>query len=352
MTFVIGVVERKQTLPILANVLVQAAGDTLIFITTDNQIEMSYIVEGVDLSHEFSFTVNARKLYDVAKVIVGNAMVCLSLEASTLKINGGQSEFALLTQPVNAFPRLRRAESATNVSLPILVVKSLCHKTFFSVSVQDFRTYLTGLSLKLEQNTLQAISSDGNRMSVAKQSLAGDADCSVDALLSRKTVNEIMKLPDVDAQFIFSDKQIEIVAENFVFCARLVDAVYPDYRLVLPKGEPVVFHVKQSALKEALVRVGVMSNDATGAVYFGFSKDQLRLQSCNREHETADETVLIDFDQGAIECVFKLDFVLDVLNAMPKSNLIKGEIFLDSKALLLSDAQDQQALYMLMTLKV
>jgi DNA polymerase-3 subunit beta len=349
-----GIIERRHTLPILSNVLIERAADALAFLATDIEIQIS-ARSGLAASGETrALTVGARKLVDILRALPEGAEVTLQQQDKRLLVKAGKSRFTLQTLPAEDFPRLARpAGEAARFTLGQKALRKQLALVQYAMAQQDIRYYLNGLLVVVEDRQLKLVATDGHRLAFA--SLRLDAELPrQEVIVPRKTVLELSKLlADSDdpvsielsaAQAAFSFGSVELVS-------KLVDGKFPDYTRVIPTQHKNRLQTEREPLRQALLRAAILSNEKFRGVRWVLADGSLKIVSSNAEQEEAHEELEVKYSGDALDIGFNVNYLLDVLNNVPG-----GEIecaFGDAaSSALISYAAEKDFKYVVMPMRI
>jgi DNA polymerase-3 subunit beta len=311
-----GVVERRHTLPILSNVLVELEGDQLTLTATDLELQVASRTQTPAAAGSYATTVSARKLQDILRALPEGSTVALDLQDRRLQIKAGKSRFSLQTLPAQDFPKLAPGGPASAVlELGQRELKQLFGLVQYAMAQQDIRYYLNGLLMSLSPAGLTVVATDGHRLALASLPLQIDLP-RLDVILPRKAVLELLKLfADADARTRVEIRENQ-VAFNFGridFVTKLVDGKFPDYQKVIPKGYGKRFVVDRHSLQQALLRAAILSNEKFRGVRWVLTENSLRIVSSNTEQEEAEEDLEIEYGGEPLDVGFNVGYLLDVL---------------------------------------
>ncbi len=315
---VTGIVERRHTLPILSNVLIEKKNENLTFMATDLEIQITTITNNNETTkNELAVTVAAKKLQDILRALPEKALVTLDLEDNRLQVKAGKSRFNLQTLPVEDFPKFPEStEQQARITLKQKELKNLLFLVQYAMAQQDIRYYLNGLLLLLEDNHLKAVATDGHRLSFAWVELESNQERR-EVILPRKAVLELAKqLNDSDDPVIVEilQNQIKFTFSNIVIVSKIVDGKFPDYNRVIPRGYQKYFEVNRGLLLQTLQRAAILSNEKFRGARIILTTDNLRIVCNNSEQEEAQEELEIKYEGGALDIGFNITYLLDVLN--------------------------------------
>jgi DNA polymerase-3 subunit beta len=349
-----GVVEKKQTLPILSNVLLSVKDNHLLLTGTDLEIELVGFVRLEAMTKDGAVTVSARKLFDICRALSDNSCIRLTVEKNSLIVRSGESSFTLNTLPAQDFPNLEDNEYPVQFSLKQSHLKSLLGKTYFAMGQQDVRHYLNGTYLDISQHTIKCVAADGHRLALS--SIQDESIGSVEArvILPRKSVLELIRLVGNDTEGTLSisigDHRIRVVSPDFIFTSKLINAQYPDYKRLIPKGTAIATGDRE-AIKHALTRASILSNEKFRGVRFQLEAGKLVITANNSDQEQAEEALLLDYAGKNIEIGFNVAYLLDIMSAI-SAKMIRC-IFTDSNSgVLIESADGDFGLYVVMPMRL
>ena len=314
--FVTGIVERRHTLPILSNVLIEVIDQSVHFLATDLEVQIKASAK-LDTPHKpGSLTVGAKKLQDILRALPPDADTALDTKENRLTVKAGKSRFALQTLAAADYPKIAEAkDSATEFSLPQREFKRVLGLVQFAMAVQDIRYYLNGVLLSTDGDTLRVVATDGHRLSMAQYKLA-EPVAKIDAILPRKTVLELIKLLDESDDPInltMHQNQVKFTFTGIEIVSKIVEGKFPDYTKVIPTGYTNHVSLNRVEFQSALQRAAILSNDKIRGVRLVFTKDSLSIICSNNEQEEAEESLPIPYDREALDIAFNIAYLLDVL---------------------------------------
>lgn len=315
---VAGVVERRQTLPILSNVLVRSNGSALELTGTDLEIEVVAAAK-VGTAEEGALTIPARKLFDICRALPGDAELEIKQEGERIVVRSGRSRFSLLTLPVVDFPAVEVGNWEVTFKLPEETLKRLLERTQFCMAHQDVRYYLNGLLLELEGARLRVVATDGHRMGLSEFVLAGAIDGERQVIVPRKGVVEMTRFLSntVDDTVVrVSNNHLQIGTGEVTLTAKLIDGRFPDYSQVIPATYQKAMRVDRAVLREALARAAILANEKYRGVRFSIEPGNLTITAHNPEQEEAQELVPIEYDGDEVEIGFNVNYVIDAINGL------------------------------------
>ena len=320
---VAGIVEKRHTLPILSNVLIEKHGDQLTLLATDIEIQIRTTTAGHIGGEDASITVAARKLQDILRALP-EGDVNLTLDDKRLTVKAGRSRFALQTLPAADYPCMNLPDGeATRFSVSQKVFKRQLAQVAYAMAQQDIRYYLNGLLLVATGNELRMVATDGHRLAYAASALEAEVPRS-EVILPRKTVMELAR------QLADSDDPLEVVVAGnqavFRFgpielVSKLIDGKFPDYERVIPQGYPTLLTFDRASLLATLSRVAILTTDKFRGVRLMLGDGSLKIVSTNAEQEEAQEELEVDYHGDALDIGFNVTYLLDVLNNVAQDKI-------------------------------
>ncbi|MDD5329092.1 MAG: DNA polymerase III subunit beta [Sulfuricella sp.] len=319
---VIGIVERRHTLPILSNVLIEKSAGSLSVVATDLEIQITATTESEIEVPDFAVTAAAKKLQDICRAFPETAQISLESDESRLQIKVGKSRFNLQTLPAIDFPKLvPSTESRSVITLGQKSLKNLLNHVQYAMAQQDIRYYLNGLLLVVEKGLLRVVTTDGHRLSMASFPL-DDAVENIqnqpqEVILPRKTITELIKLlhdTDEEVTIEIGQNQTRFSFANIVLVSKIVEGKFPDYNRVIPASYQNHVEIERATLLQALQRASILSNEKFRGVRLVLTQDSLRIICNNNEQEEAQEEIEISYAGDALDIGFNVNYLLDVLN--------------------------------------
>ncbi|MFP5398404.1 MAG: DNA polymerase III subunit beta [Gammaproteobacteria bacterium] len=325
---VAGIVERRHTLPILANVLLRKDGPTIEFTTSDLEIQVRTRAELGGDAGSFATTVGARKLIDILRSLPADQTVSLSSNQSKLTLQGGKSRFTLQTLPADDFPLVNEsADFGPAFSVPQATLKGLINQVHFAMAVHDIRYYLNGILFVAEGRALTLVATDGHRLALAQATLDGEIP-KQEVILPRKTVLELQRLlrdEDTPIEMRFANNQAKFQFSGMEFVTKLVEGKFPDYNRVIPKNHKNAVTLGRAPLLASLQRAAILTSEKFKGVRLNVEPGVLRIASSNAEQEEAKEELEIDYGGDAIEIGFNVTYLIDAL-ANIDAEMVKVEL--------------------------
>jgi DNA polymerase-3 subunit beta len=316
---VAGVVERRQTLPVLSNVLLVVEGQQLSLTGTDLEVELVGRVTLEDSAEPGEITVPARKLMDICKSLPNDALIDIRVDEQKLVVKAGRSRFTLSTLPANDFPTVEEGPGSLTFSLIQSKLRRLIERTSFAMAQQDVRYYLNGMLIEVQTGVLRAVATDGHRLAMCAMEAAIENTEKHQVIVPRKGILELARLlteQDGEVAIVLGQHHIRATTGEFTFTSKLVDGKFPDYERVLPRGGDKLVIGDRQALREAFSRTSILSNEKYRGIRLQLASGQLKIQANNPEQEEAEEEVAVDYNGGSLEIGFNVSYLLDVLGVM------------------------------------
>ncbi|HEC14988.1 MAG TPA: DNA polymerase III subunit beta [Sedimenticola sp.] len=317
-----GVVERRQTLPILSNVLIRVEKGELTITATDLEVELKSRTR-VDSDLDQEFTLPARKLIDICKALPENSEIDINLEGERATLRAGRSRFTLSTLPAQDFPAIESSISRERFSLPEKLLKRLIEKTQFAMAQQDVRYYLNGMLLELKEGKIRTVATDGHRLALSEAPFETASE--IEVILPRKAVVELGRLltdSENEVRVEVSSNHARMDIGNLSFTTKLIDGKYPDYRGVLPRSTDNRLEADRDELKQALQRTSILSNEKYRGIRFKAGRNVLELLAHNPEQEEAEEEIEVHYEGDELVIGFNVGYLIDVLSVIPTDKVL------------------------------
>jgi DNA polymerase-3 subunit beta len=350
-----GAVERRQTLPVLANVLLQVENGLLSITGTDLEVEM---VARVSLEGDYQpgeITVPAKKLVDIVKTLNHDDKIQFELVENKVKLTAGKSRFTLSTLPASEYPNLEESIGLVDIKLNVSELTRVIAATQFAMAQQDVRYYLNGMLFDFNTNQqLVAVATDGHRLALSSTPLVNEVAERHQAIVPRKGVlelNRFLSSVDEEVQLQLSSNHIKASSDHFSFTSKLVDGKYPDYEKVLPRGGDKLVVADRNNLREALQKAAILSNEKFRGVRFNLESGLVRIHSNNPEQEEAELEIEVDYNGSELEIGFNVNYMLDVLNTLHADN-VKLTFTDANSSLLVEEVDGSSSVYVIMPMRL
>ena len=319
-----GIVERRHTLPILANVLIEKRGDAVTFLATDLEIQITHASPEAIAGPDFRLTTSAKKLSDILRAIPDKTTVTFDHDETRLTLKAGKSRFNLQTLPAEDFPLLSVShDAAATLTLAQKDFKALLAKVQYAMAVQDIRYYLNGLLFVTDGNLLKLVATDGHRLAYAQLPLEAEQP-KAEVILPRKTITELMKLLADSDDTITIDlmaNQVRFTFGGTVIVSKVVDGKFPDYNRVIPLDNDKIFLIERQQFQQALGRAAILANEKFRGVRLAIQPGKMSIQCNNSEQEEAEEELEIAYQGGSLEIGFNIAYLQDVLASLSVDTL-------------------------------
>jgi DNA polymerase-3 subunit beta len=349
---VIGVVERRQTMPILANVLLVAKDGEVSVTATDLEVELVANAD-VQVDSPGEVTVPGRKLLDICRALPDDAQIAISQSGEKLSIKSGRSKFSLTTLPAAEFPTVEDISGGKSVAVSQEVLARLLDKTHFSMAQQDVRYYLNGLLLETGGKVLRAVATDGHRLALCEVEVDGGDAPEQQVIVPRKGVLELQRLMsgEGDLTIELGTNHIRIQLEGIRFTSKLIDGRFPEYDRVIPQDTSNAMSADRGLFKSALQRTAILSNEKYRGIRLIIRDNNMVLQAHNPEQEEAEEELEIEYDGDEIEIGFNVNYLLDALGAI-ESEQIKLALVDGNSSCLLTEPGKDDCKYVVMPMRL
>lgn len=349
-----GAVERRHTLPILSNLLLQIEGDRLRLTGTDLEVELVSSVAVNAAGGDGAVTVPAKKLVDIVRSLPEDSNIEFSAEEDKAFVRSGRSKFKLSTLPADDFPNIDDWTSDINFVSDQVVLKRLMEKTHFSMANQDVRYYLNGMLFETDNGMLRSVATDGHRLAMSSCAVEQPGLAQKQVIVPRKGVVELLRLlgeEEAEVSVAIGNNHIRIESETIVFTSKLVDGRFPDYRRVLPSGGDKIVVADRDLLRQAFGRASILSNEKFRGVRLNLASGELCITATNPEQEQAEEVIEVDYQGEELEIGFNVSYLLDVLNNVD-DNEIRFTLADSNSSALIEPNHDDSCCYVVMPMRL
>ncbi len=339
---VIGVVERRQTMPILSNVLLVAREGELLVTATDLEVELVASAE-VAVETGGEITVSGRKLLDICKALPDGSDIDISLSGEKLVVRSGRSKFSLVTLPAAEFPSVEDIKAGQTIKVSQEVLGRLIEKTHFSMAQQDVRYYLNGMLLETGGKHLRAVATDGHRLALYEAEIDGAALDEQQVIVPRKGVLELQRLLDGDGtlNIELGANHVRIQLKGIRFTSKLIDGRFPEYDRVIPKESSNELKADKASLRSALQRTAILSNEKYRGIRLIIRDSGVVIQAHNPEQEEAEEELEVTYSGEDIEIGFNVNYLLDALGAVDGDEVTLSVLDSNSSCLIRQPGSDE-----------
>lgn len=349
---VMGVVERRQTMPILANVLLVARNGRLSATATDLEVELVASAD-VDIAQEGELTVPGRKLLDICKALPSGAKVTFSQKAERLLVQSGKSRFNLTTLAAAEFPTVEDIDATDSIQVTQENMARLLDKTQFAMAQQDVRYYLNGLLLETSKKSLRGVATDGHRLAMSETELVSGDAASKQVIVPRKGVIELQRLLSGEGEITlqFGSNHIRAQIGDIRFTSKLIDGRFPDYDRVIPKKANNILTADREALRQALNRAAILSNEKYRGIRLEVKDSGVVIQAHNPDQEEAQEELEVQYSGDDIEIGFNVNYLLDALAAIESAE-VRLALTDSNSSCLLKDITREESCYVVMPMRL
>jgi len=350
---IIGAVEKRQTMPALSNVLIRTTENSLMLTATDLEIELVSQI-GIIVDEPGEITVPARKLLDICKSLANEAFIKFSVTDKKALVQSGRSRFSLTTLAAKDFPALDAINSIYEFEIPQKTLRDIIDKTAFAMAQQDVRYYLNGLMLEVSSNYLRAVATDGHRLAYCEKVTNADIADIKQVILPRKGVLELVRLlgdTENSVKVILGSNHLQVEFDGLRLTSKLIDGRFPDYNRVMPTDGHNVITVDRDQLRQALMRVSILSNEKYRGIRLILEKNLIKLQAQNPDQEEADIEQEVDYAGDNIEIGFNVNYMLDVLN-VTNSAMVKASLKDSNSSFLLTYPDQTDCKYVIMPMRL
>ncbi len=350
-----GVVEKKQTMPVLSNILMVADQGELRLTGTNMEVELVCRIEQVDLQVPGQITVPARKLSDICRSLSDQAVLELSVEGDRLHVRSGKSHFTLSTLPAEHFPNIEESPQGVSLTLPQADFKKMLEATSFAMAQQDVRYYLNGMLLEMNATSIRSVATDGHRLAMSSIDVEGATfDGSRQVIVPRKGILELTRLlTDADGtiQISFSDSHVRSEVGSYTFTSKLIEGKFPDYNRVIPRGGDKIVIADRVELKNMFMRAGILSHENIRGVRLQLSDSQLQVFANNPEHEQAEDSLSVAYHGESLQIGFNVGYLIDVMGVI-SSEQVKITLSNPNASALIESTEESNSLYVVMPMRL
>ncbi len=320
---VIGVVERRQTMPVLSNVLIAVRNDQLSITGTDLEVEL-VASSSVTVQQPGEITVPGRKLLDICRALPEDTKIAFSTEGDRVTLRGGKSRFTLSSLPATEFPVVEEINEQQALTISQGELRRLIDKTQFSMAQQDVRYYLNGLLLETDGKLLRAVATDGHRLALCEATLESKAKTNQQVILPRKGVLELQRIlgGDGTVELSIGSNHVRAQIGDVRFTSKLIDGRFPEYGRVIPANPGRMVEADRDALRQALQRTAILSNEKYRGIRLNLKQDLITIQAHNPEQEEAEDQLEVSYSGDPIEIGFNVNYLLDALGAVDSDKVI------------------------------
>ena len=353
LSHIYSVVEKRNTIPILSNTVIEALDGHIAFTATDMEIDIVEKIQSSTISNG-KLTVSAHTLYDIVRKLPDGSEIIVSANENNLILSCGKSEFMLPTLPFDDYPIMTEISGGKSFSISSVDLQNIIDNTKFAISLEETRYYLNGIFLHQNDNLLRAVATDGHRLAQAEINLPTGAEGMPSIIIPRKTVGELRKLLDdteADIPITVSSNKIKFSINNCTLTSKLIDGSFPDYQRVIPKGNTKNLVISTKEFKEAVDRVSTISIEKSRAVKLSLSKNNLILKVNSHDSGNASEEMEVSFEYDSMEIGFNSKYLLDIALQIQGKD-IQFSLSDSSSPALITDPEQEGIIFVLMPMRV
>lgn len=348
-----GIVEKRNTMPILANILIDVSENEVEMIGTDLEVGLKTHFPA-QVEETGAVTVSGKKLFEIVKSLVDEKLVTFQeKEDSMMEVTAGESEFRILCLPKEDYPQVPEPKFEKKIILPLDLVKEMIDRVYYAIT-QEHRYYLSGALMVLKDKSIELVSTDGHRLAYTSKSLDDvKLDEQIRVIVAKKTLSELRKIEDEKVEFDLDESNLFFKVKNRTLISRIIEGKFPHFEEVIPKDNPNVLTVSREEIMNAIRRVSLLSSERSKGIKFNIEKNEIRLFSSNPEIGEARDKLDVDYDAQDLEIGFNSQYILDFLSVV-KSENIRFELKDENNAALLKPEveEDVNFIYVLMPMKI
>lgn len=348
-----GIVEKRNTMPILANILVEVSGDVVHLTGTDLEVGLKTYFPA-EIVEQGSITVSGKKLFEIVKSLEEEKAIEFKETGDLLmEIVSGDSQFKVLCLPKEDFPQVPEARFEKNIVLPLSTIQEMIDRVYYAIAHEQ-RYYLNGALMIIKDNTVELVSTDGHRLSYTMKSMENiKIEEEIRGIISKKTLSELRKIEDEEVEFDLDENNLFFKVKNRTLISRIIEGKFPNFEAVIPKDNPYAVCLPREELTDAIRRVALLSTERSKGIKFYIEKTKMRLFSSNPEIGEAKDKVDVDYDGEDLEIGFNSQYILDFLTTF-KTEKVRFELKDENSAVLMRPEieDDIKYLYVLMPMKI
>jgi DNA polymerase-3 subunit beta len=347
-----GIVEKRNTMPILANIVINVEGDEIELVGTDLEVGMKTKFRA-DIKVPGAVTVNGKKIFEIVRALPEGQTVYLEKKDETLEIRSGESEFKILCLPKEDYPQVPDPKFEKNIVFPLSGFKDMIDRVYYAIT-QEQRYYLNGALLSMKTRSLELVSTDGHRLSYAGKTIEDlkvEKDASV--IVAKKTLSELRKLDEETMEFDYDDNNLFFKVGARTIISRIIESKFPNYEAVIPKDNPNLITLSREELAGAIRRVALLSAERSKGIKFSIEKNEIRMFSSNPEIGEARDRLSVTYQGKPVEIGFNAQYLLDFLLSV-ETEQVTFEIKDENSAVLLRPEGEEgiKNIYVLMPMKI
>ncbi|GJL83523.1 MAG: DNA polymerase III subunit beta [marine bacterium B5-7] len=353
LSLVTSVVERRQTLPILSNLLIRLKDGLLIITGTDLEVEISFRIDGVK-GENGECTITARKFHEICRSLADDSIIKLRVDGPNAHIQSGRSRFKLQTLPADDFPTLDTRDWEERVKIPEQDLRSLLEATAFSMAQQDVRYFLNGVLLELRDDTLRAVATDGHRLSKSEISLNGSGLKHRQSIVPRKAVLEMMRFLEEEKRELtleLNPNHVRLSNDSSTLTTKLIDGRFPDYETVMSQTLSISLAVNRLELMDVLTRTAILTNEKFRGIRVHLNTNLLTVTAHNPEQEEASDEIPLEYDGAELDIGFNVNYLIDALKAVSTTE-IDLRLQDSNSGCVIREPKNDKTLYLVMPMRL
>ncbi|MEW4983749.1 MAG: DNA polymerase III subunit beta [Cycloclasticus sp.] len=350
---VFGVIERRQTLPILSNVYLSITDGRLKFTGTDLEVQVSS-ESAINSNEIFNTTIPARKLLDICRSLPDDSDINMSFDQNVLVIKSGKSRFTLRTLSADEYPLFDESNYINQITISQEVLAKAFSKTIFCMAQQDVRYYLNGLMMEVVDGELQTVASDGHRLALSKNKIDNESQSISQIIIPRKAAQELLRLIDKfegAVELKVAKNNIKFTLGDVQLNAKLIDGRFPDFKNVVPEESKHSFTIDKLSFKSALSRVSILSNEKYKGIRLDLSNQLMTINANNPEQDEAEEEVSVDYESEEMSMGFNSSYLMDALNVI-ESESVQVSFTDTNSSCLLENPSDKSSRFIIMPMRI
>lgn len=348
-----GIVEKRNTMPVLANILITASENEIEITGTDLEVGLKTHFPA-EIEESGGITLSGKKVFEIVKSIPENETVTFKESDNlTMEITSGKSEFKVLCLPIEDYPQVPEPKFEKNIVIPLDKFKEMIDRVYFSIT-QEQRYYLSGALLILKNNSMELVSTDGHRLAYTSNTIDDlKLEKEIRAIVAKKTLSELRKFEDSSIEFDLDESNLFFKVKNRTLISRIIEGKFPNFEAVIPKDNPNILSISKEEITDAVRRVSLFSTERSKGIKFFIEKNEMRLFSSNPEIGEARDKVDIDYKGENLEIGFNSQYLLDFLSAV-RSERVRLELKDTNSSVLLKPEveEDVKYIYVLMPMKL
>lgn len=349
-----GVVEKKQTMPVLANILLVADDSGLSLTGTNMEVELVSHIDNVEIEEPGRITVPAKKLTDICRALDEQCRISLSLNENRLHLRSGRSQFTLSTLPAEHFPNIEEEAAGLELSVPQGELRRILNATAFAMAQQDVRYYLNGMLFEVAPDYLRVVATDGHRLAMATLKMPTTASQLQQIIVPRKGVQELMRLLGDNEEpclLRFGNSHIRASLGSYVYTSKLIEGKFPDYQRVIPKGGNMTLVADRQELRGTLTRAAILSHENVRGVRLQFEHNLLKVFANNPEQEEAEDSLMVEYQAEPMQIGFNVSYLTDVLGVI-EGDTVRMTLSGPNSSALIESMDSDDALYVVMPMRL